>query len=244
MTRSPAAVEEQAVTTQAFGWYASIFLWLFATGIGLPPVPEEVGILYAAGVYALHADARWYFAWPACGLGIMAADCVLYGIGRWWGPKLFEYRWVQRVLKTERRKRIENRFHQHGMKLLLAARLLPPLRTGVFLIAGASKYAFTKFLIADAIYCVVGVGVFFFCGSWILELIHRAESVILWVLAVPLIGYGLSRYYCYLSKCEGKPEPPLSVAQSPEDTVPEGQPAKNPAGAPAAMREAKTALEG
>jgi membrane protein DedA with SNARE-associated domain len=148
------------MTTTALYWYASIFFWLFLTGIGLPPAPEEAGILYAASVNALHPEVYWPFAWLACGLGIICADCVLYGVGYRWGPKLFEYRWVQKVMSTERRERIEGHFTQHGMKLLILARFLPPLRTGVFLIAGATRYSFIKFLVADLIYAVVGVGCF------------------------------------------------------------------------------------
>lgn len=241
---TPFAPKESAVTSGALYWYGSIFLFLFLTGIGLPPMPEEAGILYAAGVYALHPEVKWWFAWPACGVGILAADCVLYGVGRRLGPRLFEYRWVQKVLSTERRQRIEKKFHEHGMKLLLLARFLPPLRLGVFLISGAARYSFLKFVIADLIYCVVGVGVFFFGGSWVLDQIHKLGSTAIWFLAVPLVGYGLNRYYRYLKKKEIGPVAPVSVLQSPAGEVPEGQPATNPAGAVPAMREAKTALEG
>ena len=139
------------MTTESLGWYGSIFLWLFTTGIGLPPVPEEAGILYAASVHALHPEVLWPFAWAACGLGILCADCVLYGVGRWWGPKLFEYRWVQKILSTRRRERLERRVHEHGIKLLVLARFLPPIRTGVFLISGASRYSFVKFILADLV---------------------------------------------------------------------------------------------
>jgi membrane protein DedA with SNARE-associated domain len=231
------------VTSEALYWYGSIFLWLFVTGIGIPPVPEEAGILYAAGVHALHPEVKWWLAWPACGLGILAADCVLYGVGRRVGPRLFEYQWVQKVLSTQRRQRIEKRFHEHGMKLLLLARFLPPLRTGVFLISGASRYPFAKFLLADLVYCVVGVGVLFFGGTWLLDLLKRVGYTAVWFVAVPLIGYGLYRYYRYLKTKEEGAAPPVSVLQSPAGSVPEGQPTTNPAGAVPAMREAKTALQ-
>ena len=79
------------MTIEALGWYASMFGWLFFTGIGIPPVPEEAGILYAASIYSLHDDVvDWPFAWAATGLGIMCADTALYWLGRWWGPRLFE----------------------------------------------------------------------------------------------------------------------------------------------------------
>src|SRR5262245_47645545 len=138
---------EPGMWTEALGWYASIFGVLFFTGIGIPPMPEEAGILYAAGLHALHPEVKWSLAWLAAGLGILCADCVLYWLGRKWGPRLFEYRWVQKVLSAERRQRIERRFHQHGIKILILARFLPPLRLGVFLISGATRYSFPKFLL-------------------------------------------------------------------------------------------------
>lgn len=230
--------------TDALYWYASIFFWLFLTGIGIPPAPEEAGILYAASVNALHPEVWWPFAWLACGLGIVAADCVLYGVGWRWGRKLFEYRWVQKVLSAEKRQRIEGKFAQHGMKLLLLARFLPPLRTGVFLIAGATRYSFVKFLIADLIYAVVGVGVLFFFGAWLLALVHRYESTALFVVALGVMCYGLYMYYKLLRRRELKsgPQAPVSILQGPEGTVPEGEAAKNPVAAPAAQQEAKAAL--
>src|SRR5262245_55385924 len=99
-----------AMTIEELGWYASMFGWLFFTGIGIPPIPEEAGILYAASLYSLHSDVvDWPLAWAATGLGIVCADTLLYWLGRWWGPRLFEYRWVQKVLSAERRQRIQHR---------------------------------------------------------------------------------------------------------------------------------------
>jgi len=73
----------------------------------------------------------------------------------------------------DRRKRLEQKFHDHGVKLLIAARLLPPLRTGVFLIAGTIRYPFLRFLAADGGFAVLGVGVLFFCGTWLLHYVHQ-----------------------------------------------------------------------
>jgi membrane protein DedA with SNARE-associated domain len=234
------------MTLNALYWYTSIFVWLFFTGIGIPPCPEEAGILYAASVNAMHPEVWWPLAWLACGLGIVAADCVLYGIGRRWGTKLFEYRWVQKVMNTERRQRIEGHFAQHGMKLLILARFLPPLRTGVFLIAGASRYSFAKFLIADLLYAVFGVGLFFFFGTWIMGWIHRFESTAVFIAAVLVMCYGLWMYYKLLRRREirNAPRAPISILEGVQGSVPEGEPAKNPAAAPAAKKEAEIALEG
>jgi membrane protein DedA with SNARE-associated domain len=206
------------VSLEALGWYVSIFLWLLFTGIGIPPCPEEAGIIYAAGVTALHPEIRWWGAWPAAGCGILGADMILYGLGRWWGPRLFEYRWVQRIVHAERRKRVEARFARHGIKILLMARLLPPLRTGVFITAGAIRFPFARFVAADATYCVFGVGLFFFGSTWLIEALRRAGH---WAayLGAGLLGlYALYRYYRYLREREKRlgPSPPVSVLELPE----------------------------
>jgi len=190
------------VSVESLYWYASIFLWSFFTGIGLPPVPEEAGILYAASLTAVKGDVYWWAAWPATSLGIIAADLVLYGAGRVWGRQLLDQCWVGLVLAPERRRRIEDRFHRHGMKFLLMARFLPPLRTGVFLIAGTIHYSLVRFLIADCIYGIIGVGLVFFGGTALLSFVHQIGGWLLFALAAVAVGFGALYYYRYLRGLE------------------------------------------
>jgi len=222
---------------ELLGWYASIFFWLFFTGLGIPPCPEEAGILYAAGLTALHEEVKWYVAWPLTGAGIVCADIVMYAVGRFWGHKLFEHRWARWMLKPERRLRLEKKFHDHGIKLLIAARFLPPLRTGVFLIAGAIRYSFPKFLLADATFAVFGVGALFFCGTWLVPLLHAIGTQAL-IFAVPVVVVALFVYYRFLKKREmkGEPIPPVSVV---EVALPPAEPP--PAQAPASREQAPAA---
>ncbi len=206
-----------------FWWwpYALIFLTLFFTGIGLPPLPEEMGII-GAGIAATHQEVRWWLALPACLAGIVAADLILYGIGRVWRTRLFQYRWVRRFLPVERQQRIEENFHRHGVKILITARLLPGLRTGVFLIAGAIHFPFIRFLIADGLFAVFGVGLIFFLSYffaewaiWIFDaIVHRVQYTILAVAALVLAGYLIYRLERYLRRRAetGHFEPPpLSI---------------------------------
>jgi membrane protein DedA with SNARE-associated domain len=220
------------MSTTEFGWYLSIFAWLFFTGIGIPPVPEEAGILYAAGLNALHPEVRWPIAWAMTGLGIVCADMVLYGVGRRWGVRLFDHRWVKRIMSADRRARIERKFHKHGIKLLLMARFLPPLRTGVFLIAGATRFSFLKFIMADAAYAVVGVGLFFLGGTWLIDLLKRSGHWAFYIVAIPAIGYGLYKYYRYLKRREERPdtEPPASVLEVPVEVIEGKSPGKGKGG--------------
>ena len=151
--------------------------------------------------------------------GILCADMVLYGAGRLLGQRVFQYRWVNRVLSPEHRDRLEGRFLKHGLKFLLMARLLPPLRTGVFLIAGSMRYPFTYFLLADAIYGFVGVGVIFFGGTALLAGIHLLGGWLLLVGTAVVAAYLLYRYYRYLKKLELKSTAKVMEAVLPEKVV-------------------------
>jgi membrane protein DedA with SNARE-associated domain len=200
----------------ALGWYCSVYFWLLLTGIGLPPCPEEAGIIYAAGLTTLHPEVRWWLAWPATMAGIVSADMVLYGVGRGWGPRLFEMAWIRRIVPPEKRARIQGRFEGHGLKILLTARLLPPLRTGVFIIAGAVHYPFWRFLIADGCYAIFGVGLFFFGSAGLIELFRRAGHWLAYVGALALAAIALYRYFVYLRKRELRTKtgiPPVSILQ-------------------------------
>ena len=124
--------------------------------------------------------------------------------------------------------------------------LIPVTVAGVFLIAGATRYSFLKFLIADLVYAVFGVGLFFFFGTWIVALVARFESTAIFIVAALVMCYGLYRYYRLLRRREraGGPQPPMSILQGPKGAVAEGEPTKNPAAALAAKKEAKAALDG
>lgn len=210
------------MSVEAVKWYAVIYGMMLFTGIGIPPMPEELAIASAAAVHQGNQWTHWYLAWPALVAGIVSADAVLYWTGRAFGPRLFEYRWVRRVVRPERRARIERRFADHGIKILLTARLLPPLRTGVFLIAGAIRYSFPRFVAADAGFAVVGGGLFFFGSSWAVALMRLAGHWSVYVLAVVVAGYLLYRYYRRLQDREktlGAAAPPVSVLELPAAPV-------------------------
>jgi membrane protein DedA with SNARE-associated domain len=203
------------VFSETWGWYASIYFWMLFTGIGIPPCPEEAGIIYAAALTSLHPEIRWWMAWPVTSLGIVSADIVLYGIGRLWGRHLFELRWVQWILPPQRRQGLEERFHEHGIKILIAARFLPPLRTGVFMIAGTIGFPFLRFLIADLLFATIGVGAIFFGSKWLIDILGQATHWLIYAAVIAVAGYLLYRYYRYLKQRElrGMPQPPHSMAE-------------------------------
>lgn len=145
-----------------YGGYVGVFSALIAAGFGLP-IPEELPVL-TAGILVGHEDTtlRWYFMLPVVIAGVVIGDGVLYGIGRLWGSKLLKLQWVQRkLLPPEKRIEIETNFANRGIMVLLGARMLPGIRTPIFIMAGVLRVPLRRFLLADAIYAIPLVNVLF-----------------------------------------------------------------------------------
>jgi membrane protein DedA with SNARE-associated domain len=124
--------------------------------------------------------------------GVLAADVVLYGTGRFWGRAVFRLRWADRALPPERRARLENGLRRHGLKLLLAGRLVPGSRTGIFLLAGVLRYPFARFLIIDGAAAAVSVGIVFFgvglLTDWLTPMFGEGRGFWSWIL----LGVGVA----------------------------------------------------
>jgi membrane protein DedA with SNARE-associated domain len=196
------------------GWedilqYGSVFFLLIIAAFGAP-IPEELAVI-TGGVMtgnAFHnpdSGIYWWVMLPLCIVGVVLCDVILYFIGRCWGNKLLEFRWVQRhVITPEKRIRIEANFHEYGIMILLFARLLPGIRTPIFIMAGVMRLSFRRFLIADGIYAIPGVNLFFWLAYWytdaVMDLYNKIESnrpivvlVILTAILLYMIYYFFTR---------------------------------------------------
>src|SRR5215218_6353140 len=105
--------------TVAIWKYASIFGTLIAAGFGFP-IPEEIpivtagafvghdaqesheptfvgaiaGSIAAGTVHPTEGHTKWYYMLPVCIIGVVLGDCILFFVGRWFGPKLLNKAWV------------------------------------------------------------------------------------------------------------------------------------------------------
>jgi membrane protein DedA with SNARE-associated domain len=187
--------------------YLGIFLGIIATGIGFP-MPEElpivVGGALAAGIEAAEdkSPVFWWVMLPVCIVGVVIGDGLLYGIGRLWGPRLLEHAWIKkRLLPPERREKIERNFHEHGIKILLFARLTPGIRGTIFFTAGLTRLPLGRFILADGIYAIPGVSLLFFLGYWfagnlvnLMKDVEHVKSIIVLVVILAVAGYFLYRF--------------------------------------------------
>jgi membrane protein DedA with SNARE-associated domain len=183
------------VDTTALYVYLGIFGMLVAAGLGFP-IPEEIPIVLAGASVAKGPTLdepiylHWWIMLPVCIAGVVIADGLLFGIGRYFGVQLLEFRWVQkRLLPPEKRARIEGNFHRYGVKILLAARFLPGIRAPIFITAGIMRLPLSLFILADGLYAVPGVTLLFTLSFWFtdqfVDLVRRVEARM--AMARPLV---------------------------------------------------------
>ena len=176
------------------GSYLGIILVLTLPGIGLP-IPAEVPIV-AAGVASRVKDGlKWYYALPACMVGALLGDSLMYGIGRFFGARILrEHPWWSGFLTPERERTIEALIKKHGIMAFFVARFLVGLRSPFYLTAGMLRVKYRWFLFADFICASVVIGGFFGLAylfgeriTGLIQLVERgATTVVIVVAAIAL----------------------------------------------------------
>lgn len=151
------------------GFLVELILWfafLASAGFG-NPIPEEV-MLVSAGVRTSQMSAdfglfRWLMV-PVCFAGAVTSDVILYALGFFFGGKLLRWRFMRRLAPAEKQERIRENLDRYGMLIFVVGRLVPGIRTTMFLTAGATRLSLFRFVVADGAGAVVGVSIFFFLG--------------------------------------------------------------------------------
>ncbi len=137
-----------------------------------PEVPFPAGIpwgsVFLAGQYEPppQSTLRWWILLPLCILGVVISDGLLYAIGRVGGMRILRFPWMQRLLPIDRFQSIQKNFQKYGVLILLFARVLPGIRSPIFLTAGIMHLPLRRFLLADGVYAIPGVTLLFSLAFW------------------------------------------------------------------------------
>ena len=149
-------------------FYFEMIYWfggLLSCGFG-NPIPEEIMVM-GAGMRTAQLGEYGPFRWlllPVCMVGGVMADVVLYMLGRLFGARLFETRLMTRVAPPEKRERIRVNFDRYGIAIFVVGRLVPGIRTTLFLTAGSMRLSLVRFVIADGLGAMLGASLFFMLG--------------------------------------------------------------------------------
>lgn len=177
--------------------YAAVFFVLLICGFGVP-IPEDV-TLVAGGIISGLGYTNVHTMFAVGMAGVLVGDATMFTIGRVYGTKVMQVRFVARYLTEERFMAVQEKFAKYGNWVLFVARFLPGLRSPIFLTAGMTrKVSFWRFLLMDGFAALISVPVWVYLGyfgannrDWLLTWVHRGQSGILMVLAVAAVGLGV-----------------------------------------------------
>jgi len=217
---------------QDYDGYLGVFLALVLSTT-IFPIPEELPVI-TAGVMCGHSDTvyafdrenpariRWWHMLPVVFIGAVIGDVVLYTLGRIWGPRLLDRKWVQkRFITPEVRAKLEKGFAERGILVLLGVRLLPGIRGPSFFIAGSVRLPLWQFLVADAIYAIPIVNLMFWLAYWftdqvmvlVNELDHYKTLVVSHILAA-IAGAFIYKYLIARHISTGEATPLVTKAEA------------------------------
>jgi len=133
--------------------YVGLLLLLFLGEIGLP-FPEDATLLLS-GFLIAHRVTKLVPTLLVVYGGLLVTDFSLYLIGKKYGRRLFEHKTFQKLLTPDRFKRIEEKFKQWGIWVILLGRHIFGLRAQIFLAAGVVRMSPLTFLLADGLSAMV-----------------------------------------------------------------------------------------
>ena len=132
---------------------------------------------------------------------VLAADLLLYEVGRRYGRRLLFHPVVGRFLSEDRIRTFESGFRSRGALIILLGRHLVGLRAQLFIAAGMLKVRRRAFLFYDALSATLTVALFagigYLGGNSIDALrkdIARVEHVVLLVAIAAFVSYMLFKY--------------------------------------------------
>ena len=193
-------------TEQVEGWfewggYFILFGLLFACGLGLP-MPEDIPLLLA-GYFIAQGKMNPVIASAIAWLGIIGGDCVLYSFGRRYGLEITRVPFIGKHVTKERILRAEELFERWGIWVVAIGRMFAGIRGAMVVAAGAIRYNFIKFVIADGLAAIVSGGLFIWLGYWagkklgsIGEMRAKIKDYEHWVfLGIAVVVVGFIVYY-------------------------------------------------
>ena len=204
------------------GGYFVLFGLLFACGLGLP-LPEDIPLLIAGALVArgkMNLALAAIFGW----CGIIGGDVCLYHLGRKFGLEVQRLPFVGRHLSAKRLDQVHGLFERWGVWVVAVGRMFAGIRGAMVVVAGAIRFTFWRFLIADGLAAVVSGGLFlalgYLFGRRMDVLLAHVEKGKKWaMLVVVLLGIGLA-VWIYLHRKDRNNERVQAPASDPSQPIP------------------------
>ena len=187
--------------------YLLVVATLLGSAFGLP-FPEDLSLIIAGVLVASENAELWIMA-LTCYLGILVGDLIIYRLGWMTGPRLFRKRWVKKYMTASKLQGLRANLERKTFVTIFIARHLFYLRTITFLVCGAVRVSFVRFLVADAIAALIttplmlGIGYLF--GQHFDHIVEIIKQVKL-LLVLAGVGVAIYLYFRFRKKVESTTE--------------------------------------
>ena len=176
-----------AFVAQYGAWvYALLFLIVFVeTGVVVMPFLPGDSLLFVVGALAGAGHLSYPLACAILLVAAIAGDQCNYSIGRYFGPKVFQWE-GSRLFNRKAFDRAHEFYERYGGVTVILARFMPFIRTFVPFVAGVAEMSrgkFTLFNVLGALIWVLGLvtaGYLFGNLPWV----QANLSKIIWALII------------------------------------------------------------
>ena len=110
--------------------------------------------------------------------GVMIGDGFMFQLGKRFGYRVFEWRWMAKIMHAERLLAVKHNLTHHGYKVIFSARFMPGVRSLVFLSSGALGIPFRIFILFDGLAALISVPAIVYSCYFFGDQINKAVGVI------------------------------------------------------------------
>ena len=179
-----------AVLVQQYGqWiYAILFVIIFSeTGFVVTPFLPGDSLLFVAGALAALGGMDIVVLLAVLAVAAVLGNMVNYQIGRFLGPRVFQWEQSRFFNKTALEK-THAFYEKHGGKTLVISRFLPLFRTFAPFVAGIGAMSYSRFTFFNLVGGLGWVGSLTLAGYWFGNLPWIQKNLSLVILAIVAIS--------------------------------------------------------
>ena len=134
-------------------WY--IFTAIVLAGFNIPLCIDLLVLISAVLAASLVPEHTWHL-FTSVVLGCIFSAWCAYWLGRLLGNRLQRTRFFSHLLKPEKMDKIRLFYQKHGLLTLIIGRFIPfGIRNCIFMTTGMTKINFYRFILMDAIACLI-----------------------------------------------------------------------------------------
>jgi membrane protein DedA with SNARE-associated domain len=192
-------------------FYPALLLILVIASLGIP-IPEDIPLIVAGMLLRTDPDiATPGGTFLVAMLGIMTGDLILYTLGRRWGPDVVNHRSVRWIITPDRFARLSRRFMAHGTWFCFFGRFFMGVRAAMCLTAGATRFPYWRFFLADCAGAALSIPLFLCLGYWFASMLPTLKTYIdrvEFLLLVACIIAAVVVFFVYRARRRNKAIPP------------------------------------